>query len=70
MTATREQDRGCPLWVKSRHDALELPCPLYPRKRTSFTAAGMSALRQKQTFARLLDMIDNVSGKVLKLAGA
>jgi hypothetical protein len=23
---------ACPLWVKSRHDALNLGCPLYPRK--------------------------------------
>ena len=27
--------RPCPLWVKSRHDALKSRCPLYPQQRTS-----------------------------------
>jgi len=26
--------RSCPLWVKSRHGAIKLRCPLYPRKQT------------------------------------
>src|SRR5215469_17717907 len=34
----------CPLWVISRHEAPKPRCPLYPQKRTSFAAAGMSAL--------------------------
>jgi hypothetical protein len=36
--------------VKSRHEGANLQCPLYPRKRTSRDAVGMSALCQKQTF--------------------
>ena len=40
----------CLLWVKSGHRVRFAPCPLYPRKRTSFTAAGMSALCQYLTF--------------------
>ena len=31
----------CPLWVKSRHDTLKSPCPLYPRKRTLLSAIGV-----------------------------
>src|SRR6516162_8510226 len=41
----------CPLWVKSRHDALKPRCPLYPQKRTSVRPPLMSALCQKQTHA-------------------
>jgi hypothetical protein len=41
--------RRCPVWVKSRHDALKPPCLLYPRKRTLVSAIEMSALCQKQT---------------------
>ena len=38
-------------------------CPLYPRKRTFLGVISMSALGQKQTFRRLLDMIDSVPGR-------
>jgi hypothetical protein len=34
----------CPLRVKSGHHKPFNPCPLYPRKRTSFSAAAMSVL--------------------------
>jgi hypothetical protein len=30
-----EHARECPLWVKTRHDALKSQCPLYSQKRTS-----------------------------------
>ena len=40
----------CPLWVKSRHRGTSNQCPLYPQKRTSRSATGMSALCQIQTF--------------------
>ena len=41
-----------PLRVKSRpHGITQTLCPLYPRKRTSSDATGMSALCQKRTFA-------------------
>src|SRR6516164_9044645 len=33
----------CPLWVKSRHRTAFRQCPLYPRKRTSRSVAGMPA---------------------------
>ena len=34
----------CPLWVKSRHSAIN-PCPLYPRKRT--LQSGLTIRRNK-----------------------
>jgi len=43
--------RKSPVWVKSGHRIRSAPYPLYPQKRTSFTAAGMSALCQKRTHA-------------------
>src|SRR5215469_15037651 len=41
----------CPQWVISRHCAVSVGCPLYPRKRTLPESVGMSALCQKQTLA-------------------
>ena len=41
----------CPLWVKSGHWSTSASCPLYPQKQTLRSAAGMSALCQKQTYA-------------------
>ena len=38
---------ACPLWVISRHFAVQSPCPLYPRKRTS-----ANKLRSCPTFFR------------------
>jgi hypothetical protein len=43
--------RRCLLWVKSRHDTLKSPCPLYPQKRTLRGDNSMSALCQKRTRA-------------------
>src|SRR5262249_38858615 len=46
--------RSCPLWVISRQQDLmsrSRGCPLYPQKRTSSEATGMSALCQKRTCA-------------------
>jgi hypothetical protein len=43
--------RQCPLWVKSGHRVKSDQCPLYSQKRTSFTAARMSALYHKRTHA-------------------
>ena len=43
----------CRLWVKSRHDALNSRCPLYPRKRTLAETVVMSALCQKRTSGKL-----------------
>jgi hypothetical protein len=40
----------CPLWVKSRHFAVQTTCPLYPRKRTFAAAFGISAKCQYRTF--------------------
>jgi hypothetical protein len=40
-----------PLWVISGHRSRSAQCPLYPQKRTFGSAAGMSALCQKQTHA-------------------
>jgi hypothetical protein len=37
-------------WVKSRHDVLKSPCPLYPQKRTLPCASWMSALCHYRTF--------------------
>jgi hypothetical protein len=34
----------CPLWDKTRHDALKMQCPLYRRKRTLLGDSWMSAL--------------------------
>src|SRR5262249_57732472 len=45
----------CPLWVKSGHCRISARCPLYPQKRTSLSATGMSALCQKQTSAISFD---------------
>src|SRR5215472_5670386 len=42
-------DRPCPLWVKSGHGSAFTRCPLYPQKRTWFSAVVMSALCQKRT---------------------
>src|SRR5215831_5342263 len=39
----------CPLWVISRHFAMQSPCPLCSRKRTCAVQLGMSALGQKRT---------------------
>src|SRR5262249_50328939 len=39
----------CPLWVKSGHGSAFTRCPLYPQKRTWFSAVVMSALCQKRT---------------------
>src|SRR5262249_27698971 len=41
---------SCPLWVKSRHFAVQSRCPLYPRKRTRLSRVVMSALFQKRTY--------------------
>jgi hypothetical protein len=49
--------RSCPLWVKTRHDTLKSPCPLYPRKRTFLSAVSMSALCHKRTSAVLIDQL-------------
>jgi hypothetical protein len=46
--ATILTDR-CPLWVINGHRVTSASCPLYPRKRTSFSAVAMSALCQKRT---------------------
>jgi hypothetical protein len=37
--------------VKSRHFAVQSPCPLYPRKRTCAVQLRMSALGHKRTHA-------------------
>jgi hypothetical protein len=39
------------LWVKSRHAALKLQCPLYSQKRTLVERVGMSALGHFRTHA-------------------
>jgi hypothetical protein len=39
-------------WGKTKHAALKSPCPLFPQKRTSRSAAGMSANCQKRTFGQ------------------
>ena len=38
-----------PLWVKSRHFAVQSSCPLYPQERTLALHKSMSALCQKRT---------------------
>jgi hypothetical protein len=38
-------------WVISRHRSVSTRCPLYPRKRTSLSMTGMSALCHKRTHA-------------------
>jgi hypothetical protein len=55
---------GCPLWVISGHFAVQLPCPLYPRKRTCALQRGMSALCQKRTHAahQTATSFDNLVG--------
>src|SRR5262249_1108563 len=50
-------NRQCPEGVKSGSKDLLLRCPLYPQKRTSQNAVGMSALCQKRT---LLDLCQSV----------
>src|SRR4029453_9020249 len=45
----------CPLWIKSRHFAMQSICPLYSRKRTFAVQLGMSALGQKRTSLSLFD---------------
>ena len=42
---------GWPLRVISGHFRISKRCPLYPRKRTSFSTIVMSALCQKRTSA-------------------
>jgi hypothetical protein len=49
----------CPLWVKSRHRIRSASCPLYPQKRTSLSAIGMSAVPKTEVTC-LLDHL--VSG--------
>jgi hypothetical protein len=58
--ASQATQTGCPVRVKSGRDALKFRCPLDPRKRTLDRSRRMSGLGQKQTFRRLLDMIDSV----------
>jgi hypothetical protein len=48
---------SCPLWAISGHFAVQLSCPLYPRKRTGAVQLRMSALGQKRTFGRLFDRL-------------
>ena len=40
----------CPSWVKTGHWGTSAVSPLYPNKRTSTDATGMSAKCQLQTF--------------------
>src|SRR5215472_7459192 len=42
-----------PLWVISGHRSTPTQCPLYPQKRTLVEHIAMSAMCQKQTWARL-----------------
>src|SRR5215469_13590665 len=39
-----QRTAGPYIWVRSRHSGIAEPCPLYPRKRTSTEATGMSTL--------------------------
>src|SRR5215467_2064316 len=41
----------CRLWVVSGPHAVLRPCPLWPRKRTSFGVVGMSASCREATYA-------------------
>jgi hypothetical protein len=45
----KSMSRRCRIWVKTRHHALESPCPLYPQKRTLADDSWMSALGHKRT---------------------
>jgi hypothetical protein len=64
ITATREQDRGCALWVKSRHGELNLRCPLYPQYRTLTGESWMSVKCHKRTFcaAKGTPLFDHLIG--------
>ena len=48
---------------RSEHDGISghyenfTACPLYPRKRTSIAAGGMSAVGQKQTFGAFSELL-------------
>jgi hypothetical protein len=57
----------CPLWVISGHERVNLRCPLYPQKRTLTGDSWISALCQKQTLRRVLDMIESVGTAVVHL---
>src|SRR6516162_7935976 len=58
------RERVCPLWVISGHCGTSLRCPLYPQKRTSWSAIAMSALCHRATYASAA--IDrDLLGKVL-----
>jgi hypothetical protein len=54
------------LWVKSGHGALNLQCPLYPRKRTFIAVIKMSALCHEQTSALSVEF-DKTAGVALLL---
>jgi hypothetical protein len=56
----------CPLWVKTRHDALKTRCPLYRRKRTLPGDNWMSAKCQKQTFAYSITSSAGKIGKAMR----
>src|SRR5262245_9080959 len=50
---------------KSRHFALQSPCPLYPRKRTFAVQLEMSAMGQKRTSGDVIGMSDKgISGQL------
>jgi hypothetical protein len=50
----RDADASRPLWVISRHFAVQSACPLYPQKRTFGAAVEMSA-KCHNGHARLFD---------------
>jgi hypothetical protein len=50
-----------PLWVRLGHSAMSAQCPLYPNKRTSTDATGMSAKCQERTSARLFEHLVGAS---------
>jgi hypothetical protein len=54
------------LWVISGRASLKLQCPLYSQKRTSLSAAAMSALCQKATSNGLLDrFLKSIKSRVI-----
>src|SRR5262245_36794095 len=62
---------GCPLWVKSRHFAVQSAC-LLPPKATLIAFFGMSALGQKQTYAahKLMSALPPIATAKADMCGA
>src|SRR5215813_5070920 len=59
---------SCPLWVKSRHSALQIQCPLFPRKRT-FVRAIQWRYARVSLLLQLVGAIKKASASCTQIGG-